>query len=170
MGRPARVNRGQVLSAAREAFVERGYEGATLSDIAGRVGVSAAALLRNSLQSFSSFVPLDVVRELVRSGHPLTLGVAPRELTVFFSDLENFSTHAEQMAPNELLEQMSIYFEQVSQAISQEEGTVDKFIGDGVMAFWGAPVARADHARRSRAAGLGRGTDSRTRRAHRTRR
>ncbi len=48
MGRTARVNRDQVLSAAREAFVERGYEGATLSNIAGRVGVSAAALLRHA--------------------------------------------------------------------------------------------------------------------------
>jgi AcrR family transcriptional regulator len=48
MGRTARVNRSQVLSAAREAFVERGYEGATLSEIAGRVGVSAAALLRHA--------------------------------------------------------------------------------------------------------------------------
>jgi AcrR family transcriptional regulator len=48
MGRTARVNREQVLSAAREAFVERGYEGATLSNIAGRVGVSAAALLRHA--------------------------------------------------------------------------------------------------------------------------
>ena len=60
---------------------------------------SAAALLRNSLQSFSSFVPLDVVRELVKTGTPLTLGVESRFLTVFFSDLENFSTHAEQLAP-----------------------------------------------------------------------
>ncbi len=109
---------------------------------------SAAALLRNSLQSFSSFVPLDVVRELVRSGTPLTLGVESRRLTVFFSDLENFSTHAEAMAPNDLLGQMSVYFEQVSQAISQENGTVDKFIGDGVMAFWGAPMPQTDHALR----------------------
>ena len=48
MGRTARVNREQVLSAARETFVERGYEGATLADIAGRIGVSAAALLRHA--------------------------------------------------------------------------------------------------------------------------
>jgi class 3 adenylate cyclase len=115
---------------------------------------SAAALLRNSLQSFSSFVPLDVVRELVKSGHPLTLGVEPRPLTVFFSDLENFSTHAEQMAPNELLDQMSVYFEQVSRAISEEGGTVDKFIGDGIMAFWGAPAPRTDHAVRACAGAL----------------
>jgi adenylate cyclase len=115
---------------------------------------SAAALLRNSLQSFSSFVPLDVVRELVKSGHPLTLGVEPRQLTVFFSDLENFSTHAEQMAPDALLEQMSTYFEQVSRAISDEGGTVDKFIGDGIMAFWGAPAPLTDHALRACAGAL----------------
>ena len=115
---------------------------------------SAAALLRNSLQSFSSFVPLDIVRDLVKSGTPLTLGVESRNLTVFFSDLENFSTHAEQMAPDELLAQMSVYFEHVSRAISEEQGTVDKFIGDGVMAFWGAPMPRTDHALRACAGAL----------------
>ena len=56
MGRTARVNRSQVLSAAREAFVERGYEGATLSDIAGRIGVSAAALLRHAPTKRDLFV------------------------------------------------------------------------------------------------------------------
>jgi adenylate cyclase len=115
---------------------------------------SAAALLRNSLQSFVSFVPLDVVRELIKSGIPLALGVEPRFLTVFFSDLENFSTHAEGLAPDELLNQMSTYFEQVSRAISDEHGTVDKFIGDGVMAFWGAPAHRPDHVLRACAGAL----------------
>jgi class 3 adenylate cyclase len=115
---------------------------------------SAAALLRNSLQSFSSFVPLDVVRELIKSRVPLALGVEPRFLTVFFSDLENFSTHAERLAPNELLDQMSTYFEQVTAAISEEYGTVDKFIGDGIMAFWGAPAPRSDHVLRACAGAL----------------
>ena len=115
---------------------------------------SAAALLRTSLQSFSSFVPLDVVRELIKSGTPLSLGVESRFLTVFFSDLENFSTHAEQLAPDELLNQLSTYFEQVSRAISDEHGTIDKFIGDGVMAFWGAPAPRSDHVLRACAGAL----------------
>jgi class 3 adenylate cyclase len=53
-----------------------------------------------------------------------------------------------------LLGQMSIYFEQVSRAISEEEGTVDKFIGDGIMAFWGAPVALPDHVLRACAGAL----------------
>jgi class 3 adenylate cyclase/ABC-type nitrate/sulfonate/bicarbonate transport system substrate-binding protein len=115
---------------------------------------SAASLLRTSLKSFSSFVPLDVVRQLIKSGIPLTLGVEPRFLTVFFSDLENFSTHSETLAPDDLLMQISTYLEQVSAAISEEGGTVDKFIGDGVMAFWNAPVQRPDHVLRACAGAL----------------
>jgi adenylate cyclase len=115
---------------------------------------SAASLLRNSLQSFSSFVPVDVVRGLIKSGIPLALGVDKRNLTILFSDLENFSTHAEQSPPDAVLDQMSVYFEQVSRAISDEKGTVDKFIGDGIMAFWGAPVALPDHVLRACAGAL----------------
>ena len=115
---------------------------------------SAASLLRTSLKSFSSFVPLDVVRQLIKSGIPLTLGVEPRFLTVFFSDLENFSSHSETLAPDDLLVQISTYLEEVSSAISEEGGTVDKFIGDGVMAFWNAPVERPDHVLRGCAAAV----------------
>jgi class 3 adenylate cyclase/ABC-type nitrate/sulfonate/bicarbonate transport system substrate-binding protein len=110
---------------------------------------AAAALLRNSLQSFSAFAPVDVVKGLIKSGIPLALGVEKRSLTIFFSDLEDFSSLAERANPDELLEQMSVYFEQVSRAISDEHGTVDKFIGDGIMAFWGAPIALEDHALRA---------------------
>jgi class 3 adenylate cyclase len=114
----------------------------------------AASLLRTSLKSFSSFVPLDVVRQLIKSGIPLALGVEPRFLTVFFSDLENFSSHSERLAPADLLVQISTYLEEVSGAISEEGGTVDKFIGDGVMAFWNAPVERPDHVLRACAGAL----------------
>lgn len=110
---------------------------------------SAAALLRNSLLSFCSFAPVDVVRDLIKSGIPLHLGVEKRALTIFFSDLENFSTHAEQSSPNALLDQMSVYFEHVTRAISDEKGTIDKFIGDGIMAFWGAPMAVPNHVLRA---------------------
>jgi class 3 adenylate cyclase len=99
-------------------------------------------------------IPLDVVRQLIKSGIPLTLGVEPRFLTVFFSDLENFSSHSETLAPNDLLVQISTYLEEVSGAISEEGGTVDKFIGDGVMAFWNAPVQRPDHILRACAGAL----------------
>src|SRR5262245_17660861 len=110
---------------------------------------TAVSLFETSLRSFSSFVPLDVVRQLIKSGAPLTLGVEQRFMTVLFADLQNFSSLAEQMAPNELLAQLSVYFEAASQAIAEESGTVDKFIGDGIMAFWNAPARRDDHVLRA---------------------
>src|SRR6516164_5569399 len=110
---------------------------------------TALALFETSLRSFSSFVPLGVVRELIKTGIPLALGVESRFITVLFADLQDFSSLAEQMAPNDLLAQLSVYFEAVSQAIAEEHGTVDKFIGDGIMAFWGAPAPRSDHVLRA---------------------
>jgi class 3 adenylate cyclase/ABC-type nitrate/sulfonate/bicarbonate transport system substrate-binding protein len=107
---------------------------------------TAATLLRNSLQSFASFAPVEVVKGLVKSGIPLRLGVERRPLTVFFSDIEAFTTHAERADPDQLLQQMSAYFDVVSKWVTDEGGTVDKFIGDGVMAFWGAPLDLPDHA------------------------
>jgi len=92
---------------------------------------------------------MDVVRELIKTGTPLTLGVEQRFMTVLFADLQDFSSLAERMAPNDLLAQLSVYFEAVSQAIAEESGTVDKFIGDGIMAFWGAPARRDDHVLRA---------------------
>ena len=110
---------------------------------------TAVSLFDTSLRSFSSFVPLDVVRKLIKTGTPLTLGVEQRFLTVLFTDLKDFSTLSEQMAPDDLLAQLSRYFEIVSHAIAEESGTVDKFIGDGIMAFWGAPAHRDDHVLRA---------------------
>jgi class 3 adenylate cyclase/ABC-type nitrate/sulfonate/bicarbonate transport system substrate-binding protein len=110
---------------------------------------TAVGLFQTSLRSFSSFVPLDIVRNLIKTGTPLTLGVEQRFMTVLFTDLKDFSTLSEQMAPNDLLAQLSRYFEVVSQAIAEEFGTVDKFIGDGMMAFWGAPAHRDDQVLRA---------------------
>ena len=105
----------------------------------------AVTLLSNALRSFSIFVPVGLVRELIDSGKPLVPSIESRFMTVFFSDLENFSTIAEKMSPQELSDQVSLYFETVTGAIAQEHGTIDKFIGDSVMAFWGAPTAVEDH-------------------------
>lgn len=104
------------------------------------------ALLRNALGSFSLFVPMEVVRQLVENGRPLALGVETKQLTILFCDLENFTAHAEKLAPDQLLNQVSAYFSMVTEAVAAEQGTVDKFIGDAVMAFWGAPVELENHA------------------------
>ena len=126
------------------SFEKRDHPSSKIREIAQLQ--NAATVLRSSLQSFSSFAPVEVVKGLVKSGIPLELGVERRCLTIFFSDIESFSTLAEHSDPDFLLQQMSAYFDVVSRAISDEKGTVDKFIGDGVMAFWGAPVALPHHA------------------------
>jgi adenylate cyclase len=86
------------------------------------------------------FVPVGLVRRLIDSGKPLQPEVEQRFMTVLFSDVEGFTTLAEQLAPHELTEQTSRYFENVTGAVAEEQGTIDKFIGDSVMAFWGAPA------------------------------
>jgi class 3 adenylate cyclase len=103
-------------------------------------------LLRSALRSFAQYIPVGVVRHLIESSRPLELGVEKRRLTLLFSDLENFSGVAEKLTPDELLEQLSATFSCITNIVAEELGTVDKFIGDAVMAFWGAPTEIPNHA------------------------
>jgi class 3 adenylate cyclase len=114
----------------------------------------ATRLLDNALRSFSLFAPVGVVKDLIDSGRPLTPGVEQRFMTILFSDVEGFTSIAEHLSPQELSDQTSRYFENVTSAVVQERGTVDKFIGDSVMAFWGAPTAVDDHVFRACVAAL----------------
>lgn len=75
-------------------------------------------------------------------------------MTILFSDVEGFTSIAEHLSPEELSDQTSRYFENVTSAVVQERGTVDKFIGDLVMAFWGAPTVVEDHVFRACTAAL----------------
>jgi adenylate cyclase len=114
----------------------------------------ATALLESALRSFSLFAPLGLVRDLIQSGKPLEPRVEPRFVTLMFSDVQNFTGIAEQLSPQELSDQASRYFETITRAVAEEGGTIDKFIGDAVMAFWGAPLETDDHAFRACAAVL----------------
>ena len=107
---------------------------------------SSVTTLQGAIAAFSSFVPRELVRQLIATGHKLELGGRSRFLTVMFTDLENFSTWAEATPAQELLSRVSSYFDVVTRSTNQEYGTLDKFIGDGVMAFWGAPALLEDHA------------------------
>jgi adenylate cyclase len=102
-----------------------------------------------TVKAFAAFVPVGLVRQLITSDHRLELGGHSRFLTIFFSDLEAFSTLSEETPAQELMRRVSAYFEIVTKAVNDEAGTIDKFIGDGVMAFWGAPALLEDHAWRA---------------------
>ncbi len=93
-----------------------------------------------------------IARELLRSG--LELGGELREATILFTDLRGFTAYSETQGPHELVTQLNAYFSAVSAAIESSGGVIDKFIGDAIMAVFGAPVAVDDHADRALAAAL----------------
>lgn len=102
--------------------------------------------MKAGLRSFRKYVPTDLVRELIRDGQEAELGARRAELTVFFSDIVGFTTLAESTTPEGLAADLAGYFDLMTRTIHESGGTVDKYIGDAVMAFWGAPYAHPDHA------------------------
>jgi adenylate cyclase len=107
----------------------------------------AADDMKRGLRSFRKYVPADVVRQILASGGEAELGGQRAELTIFFTDIADFTTISERMEPEALVEQLGEYFEAMSGALKgQPPGTLDKFIGDSIMAFWGAPAENPEHA------------------------
>jgi adenylate cyclase len=114
----------------------------------------ALARMKSGLGSFARFVPRDLVRQVLASGREARLGGELRTLTVVFSDLAGFTTLAEKTSPDELVSRLGGYLERMTRTITAEGGTVDKFLGDGIMSFWGAPAEQPDHAARACVAAL----------------
>jgi adenylate cyclase len=106
----------------------------------------AADAMKVGLRSFGKYLPVDLVRGLLESGQEARLGGERRVLTVAFTDVVGFTAAAEGLASDALVAHLGEYLAAVSQVVADSGGTVDKFLGDGVMAFWGAPAPTADHA------------------------
>ncbi len=104
--------------------------------------------------AFNQYVGPAVLDELVAHPEKLTLGGEKRELTMFFSDLEKFSTFSERLAPPQLIELLNAYLTEMGAILKEEGAYLDKFIGDAIVAFWNAPVPQADHAARAVRAAL----------------
>jgi adenylate cyclase len=105
---------------------------------------NAIRAMKRGLKQFQMFVPRTLVRQLIESGQEIGVGGERKQLVVLFSDIQNFTTIAERMDANALMEHICEYFELLSQIIIQDNGTIDKYIGDSVMAFWGAPIAEPE--------------------------
>jgi len=97
-------------------------------------------------QTFSRFVSKDVVDELLKNPDNLQLGGSKREITIFFSDVRGFTTISEALGPEELVKLLNEYLSAMTEIIIEYKGTIDKYMGDAIMAFWGAPVPLEDHA------------------------
>lgn len=116
---------------------------------------TAVETLKTSLRSFQSYVPAELVRRLAETGEEARLGGELRTLTIHFSDIAGFTGLSENLPPAEVVACLGEYLDTMCQALEEEEGTVDKFMGDGIMAFFNAPRPLADHAARSCRAALG---------------
>ena len=101
--------------------------------------------MKTGLQNFRRYVPADLVSQLVGQKQDASLGGECRQLTILFSDIANFTSISEHLAPEVLVQDLCEYFNVISRTILAERGTLDKYIGDSVMAFWGAPVEVDEH-------------------------
>ncbi|MFH1339699.1 MAG: adenylate/guanylate cyclase domain-containing protein [Pseudomonadota bacterium] len=111
-----------------------------IENLSGAIGDMA-----QGLAAFRKYIPADLVRRLISDGGGARLGGAVRPMSVMFVDLAGFTGMSERMG-DRIIPLLSRYFETVSLQVQRHGGTIDKFIGDAVMAFWGAPASDPDHA------------------------
>lgn len=101
--------------------------------------------MRGGLEVFGRYVSKTLVHQIMRSPETAGVGGIRRDITVMFSDIEGFSRLSESMEPELLTSRLSRYFDVLGAAITANRGTIDKYIGDSIMAFWNAPEADDDH-------------------------
>ncbi len=106
---------------------------------------SAIGDMAQGLAAFRKYIPADLVRRLISDGNGARLGGAVRPMSVMFIDLAGFTGMSERLG-DRIIPLLSRYLDVVSAQIQDAGGTIDKFIGDAVMAFWGAPSPNPDHA------------------------
>jgi adenylate cyclase len=102
--------------------------------------------MKTGLRSFQKYVPADLIRAMLAAGQEARLGGEARVVTIFFCDIANFTSISESLPPAQLVEHLGEYLQALSAEIQAAGGTVDKYIGDAIMAFWGAPAPDPRHA------------------------
>jgi len=107
--------------------------------------IDSMNVMRNGLHSFQKYVPYLLVRKLMLEKVEANPGGTRRYMTVFFSDIADFTTISEQIDATKLAEYLAEYFSVMTKVIEKNHGVVDKFIGDAVMAFWNAPEQTPNH-------------------------
>ncbi len=104
---------------------------------------------RQIREMFSKYVAPEYVAQLAEDPSKINLGGRRAELTILFSDIRGFTSISEKLAPQQVIEFLNEYLSEMAAIVKHAGGTLDKFIGDAVMAFWGEPVHHPDHADRA---------------------
>lgn len=115
------------------------------------VGAQQRAFAQSAL---GKYLPRDIAAEILRNPEALTLKGEKREIFCIFSDLEGFTKLSHAVTPETVARLLNAYLDRLSGVVLAHGGTIDKFVGDAVVAFWGAPIARADDGARAAAAAL----------------
>ncbi len=102
--------------------------------------IGSVASMKSTLREISKFVPQAIVKNILDNEKQVAVGGEKRRLSLLFTDVENFTPISESMSPEDLMVHMSEYFEDLVSLIIKEGGTVDKFVGDAIFAYWNAPI------------------------------
>lgn len=116
--------------------------------------VSEGREKRRVREMFSRYVSPEYVSRLADDFESLELGGERTPITLLFSDIRGFTSLSERLPASDVIEMLNAYLDRMAEVVFRHGGTLDKFIGDAVMAFWGAPIAVEDHARRALDAAL----------------
>jgi len=108
----------------------------------------------NMRQAFSTYLSEDVVEEIISDPARLQLGGVNRHMTALFSDIKGFTSIAEKLNPEHLVDLLNYYLSTMSDIILEQKGTIDKYQGDSIVSFFGAPLELDDHALRACTAGI----------------
>lgn len=103
---------------------------------------------------FGQYIPPELVDEMSENPEACSMDAENREMTVLFSDVRGFTTISEGLSPGDLSDLMNEFLTPMTQIIHQNRGTIDKYMGDAIMAFWGAPLVDAEHARHTLETGM----------------
>lgn len=131
------------------------FTGPALASLIGYLGTTSYDYLKEQREKqrirsmFSSYVSPTLVEQMIESGQDPQLGGDEVYITAFFSDIQSFSAFSEKLEPHELVELINEYLSAMTDIITDQGGTLDKYIGDAIVAFFGAPLPEDDHAYRA---------------------
>jgi adenylate cyclase len=135
------LERGLVMNLAYPAFSVLGMYFA----MAITHGSAQEARTRWIRNTFAQFVPPDVVSEMIENPDSFQVGGQRKDLSILFSDIRGFTTIAEELGPDDTTRLLNAYLTPMTKIVFDSRGTLDKYIGDAIVAFWGAPLPVADH-------------------------
>lgn len=140
-----------IISLAQEAIDIKNMNFSHVTKIKSRIKEviymqESFTAMTQSIKSFIRYIPFTLVKNLISSGKIAKVGGEYKKITLMFADIHNFTSISENMPPHELTAYISEYFETMTKIILAKNGTLDKYMGDGIMAFWGAPINDEKHA------------------------